>query len=368
MRQGTGRTHPNPVPMDKAEHGDIFAAIKAHGCGEIHLKADPATQLQAIIAIHSTRLGPAVGGCRCRPYPSTAAAIVDALRLARGMSYKSALAGLPKGGGKAVLICPDRIRDREALFESFGDFIESLGGRYTTAVDSGTSTADMDIIARRTRHVLSVSKDKGGTGDPSPFTARGVRMAIEAAVRQVLKRETLQGIHVAIQGVGHVGYALARELHARGAQLTVTDTHTDHMRRCAAEFGARSVAPESIFDVPCEVFSPCALGAVVNDTTIRHFNTQIIAGAANNQLEDERHGQLLHQRGILYVPDYLINAGGLIFVLQADPEKRERQLAAMIDTLQDLITRSLRSGIPPFRQADRMAEEILGLKPGDRAA
>lgn len=366
--QDTGRTVPNPVPAGKSEQQDLFAIAAAYGCEEIHIKTDPATQLKAIIAIHNTKLGPAVGGCRCRSYPSATAAIVDALRLARGMSYKAALAGVARGGGKAVLVCPDRIHNREALFESFGDFIESLGGRYATAVDNGTSTADMDIIARRTRHVLSLSKGKGGTGDPSPFTARGIRMAIEVAVGKVLKRDSLEDIHVAIQGVGHVGYALARELHTRGAQLTVTDTHSDHMQRCADEFGARCVSPESIYDVRCDIFSPCALGAVVNDTTIQRFSTRIIAGAANNQLEDKRHGQLLYQRGILYLPDYVINAGGLIFVLQDNPEKRERQLVAMINTLDELLTRSMHTGTPPFRQADRMAGEILGLEPDSRAA
>ncbi|MEN8107826.1 MAG: Glu/Leu/Phe/Val dehydrogenase dimerization domain-containing protein [Pseudomonadota bacterium] len=361
MTQNSARSVPDLVPAAEPEREDLFASAAAYGVGEIHIKSDPSSQLHAIIAIHSTRLGPATGGCRCRPYPSTAAAIEDALRLARGMSYKAAFASLPCGGGKAVLIRPDRIRNREAYFESFGEFIESLGGRYVTAVDSGTNTADMDIIARRTRHVLSASREKGGSGNPSPCTARGVRMAIEVAVADVLQRNNLEGIHVAIQGAGHVGYALARELHERGAQLTVTDTHSDHMLRCSDEFGARLVSPDLIYDVDCDVFSPCALGAVINDATVKRFNTRIIAGAANNQLQDERHGQLLQQRGILYLPDYVINAGGMIHVLYDNPEQRELQLATMINTLTGLLSRSRKSGVPPFHQADLMAEEILGL-------
>lgn len=341
---------------------DLFTSAEAYGCSEIHFRTNPDTQLKAIIAIHSTTLGPATGGCRCRPYPSTEIAIEDALRLARGMTFKAALAGLPYGGGKAVLIRPATIRDREAYFESFGDFVDSLHGRYRTAVDSGTSTKDMDIIARRTHHVLSTSKDKGGSGDPSPFTAKGVYLSIEAAIKHVLKRKTLEGVCVAIQGVGHVGYALARELHARGAQLIVADTHAGHVQRCNTEFGAKIVAPESIYDQPCDVFAPCALGGIVNDATIDRFNTRIIAGAANNQLEDERHGQLLHQRGILYVPDYVINSGGLIHVLLGEQEKRDEKLRSMVHTLNNLFAQSAHSGTPPFHQATLMAEEILGRK------
>ncbi|MEW8626558.1 MAG: amino acid dehydrogenase [Candidatus Thiodiazotropha sp.] len=338
---------------------DLFSEAQAQGFGDIHFKSDPANQLQAIIAIHSTKLGPAAGGCRCRHYATTDDAIEDALRLARGMSYKAALAGLPSGGGKAVLILPDELHDREAFFESFGAFVESLGGRYLTAVDSGTSPLDMDIIARRTRHVLGASRSSGGSGDPSPTTARGVRMGIEAAVRHLMKRDSLEDIHVAIQGLGHVGYPLARELHAQGARLTVADTHSDHVERCVDEFNATPVAHETIYSVECDVYAPCALGAVINDETIKHFNTRIIAGAANNQLAHERHGNLLHERGILYVPDYVINAGGLIHVLLKDQSQREERLLHMIHTLTELFEQSSRSGIPPFKEASIMAEEIL---------
>lgn len=344
---------------------DLFTTAEAHGAGELHFKNDPNTQLRAIIAIHSTKFGPAASGCRCQPYLSTDTAIIDALRLARGMSYKAALAGLPSGGGKAVLIRPKVIRDREAYFESFGDFIESLAGRYITAVDSGTSPADMDVIARRTRHVLSVSERKGGSGDPSPFTARGVRLGIETAVSHRLKRSDLEQLRVAIQGTGQVGYHLAKELHERGAQLTVTDVNPRAMERCADEFGARIIPSEEIYQVRCDLFSPCALGAVINDATIRRFDTRIIAGAANNQLEAPHHGQLLQQRGILFVPDYVINAGGLIFVMLSNPIEREQKLQSMMQMLDLLFRRSAEDGIPSFWQADIMAEEILGLKEAD---
>lgn len=359
-----GRTNTQQVSdliaREKKTCLDLFSTTEAQGFGDIHFKSDPENQLQAIIAIHSTKLGPAAGGCRFRHYETTDAAIEDALRLARGMSYKAALAGLKSGGGKAVLILPDRLRDREALFESFGDFVESLGGRYLTAVDSGTSPLDMDIIARRTKHVLGASKSSGGTGDPSPTTARGVRMGIEAAVRHLLNRDSLEDIHVAIQGLGHVGYPLARELHARGARLSVTDTHADHVQRCVDEFNARPIALEAIYSVECDVFAPCALGAIVNDETIKRFNTRIIAGAANNQLEHERHGNLLHERQILYVPDYVINSGGLIHVLLNNPSECELRLSHMTETLAELFEQAEQSGIPPFRQAAIMAEKILG--------
>ncbi len=349
----------NLVAKHATEHTDPLASLRTQGSGEINLKFDPANQLEAIIAIHSTQLGPAAGGCRCRPYLTVGAAVKDALRLARGMSYKAAIAGLPIGGGKAVLIHPKKLRDREAFFESFGDFVETLNGRYITAVDSGTGVEDMDIVARRTRHVFCSSENRGGSGDPSHSTAKGVRMGIEAAVKHVMDRDSLDGIHVAIQGTGHVGYPLAGELYERGALLTVADTLTDHMQRCADEFGAKTVAPESIYDVRCDVFSPCALGAVVNDDTIKRFQTRIIAGAANNQLEDERHGQLLHEHGILYAPDYVINAGGIIHVMLNSPAEREQRLSEMTERLAVLFARSAQSGRPPFRQADVIAAEIL---------
>ncbi len=363
MTQPGLKTVSDLVHKARRQGDGLFAIAEACGCGEIHIKTDPDTGLRAIIAIHSTKLGPAIGGCRCLPYPSFEAAVEDAANLARGMSYKAALAGIPCGGGKSVLIRPETIPDRTAYFEAFGSFIDTLGGRYITAVDSGTNTADMDCIARHTTYVKGTSKALGGSGDPSPFTARGVRKAIEIAVDQVLQRPDLEDIHVAIQGAGHVGYALAKELHVRGARLTISDHKAKNLERSHDEFGAKTVTLDGIYDVQCDVFAPCALGGVLNDATIKRLRTSIIAGAANNQLEKGRHGQMLHQCGIVYVPDYVINSGGLIHILNLEPELREQQLSHMLNTLRELFTKTARSGIPMFRQADIMAERILGLNP-----
>lgn len=353
MPAPAGGAHPS------AESLDIFQAASALGFGDLHIKIDPACGLHAIIAIHSTRLGPALGGCRCVPYASAEAALLDALRLARGMTYKAAISGLRQGGGKAVLMRPREICDREAYFESFGRFVEELGGCYITAVDSGTSPADMDIVARRTRHVACTSASKAGTGDPSPHTALGVRRGIEAAVKCKLGRDTLEGVHVAIQGLGHVGYPLARELHALGARLTVADVDPAAVRRAVHELVATAVAPERIYDVACDVFAPCALGAVINDQTLPRLAAPIVAGAANNQLAEQRHGDALHERGILYAPDYVINAGGILQIALHDDAALRAKLLGIYDTLTEIFTRSARTGIPPQRVADGMVEARL---------
>ena len=342
-----------------SEDMNLFELASSLGFGDIHVKVDPDVDLQAIVAIHSTRLGPALGGCRLAPYPSTEAALLDAMRLARGMTYKAAISGLPQGGGKAVLIRPTQIKDREAYFESFGRFVEGLGGRYVTAVDSGTSPADMDIIARHTRHVECTSGSLAGTGDPSPHTALGVCRGIEAAVRFKLGRDELTGIHVVIQGVGHVGYPLARELHARGAVLTVCDMNSAASERCVEEFGATAVSSERVYDVPCDVFAPCALGAVINDATIGRLHTRIVTGAANNQLEDARHGDVLHRRGILYAPDYVVNAGGIIQIALHERSAMQAKIMAIYDTLTRVFEESARTGEAPHRVADNMVESIL---------
>jgi leucine dehydrogenase len=248
--------------------------------------------MRAIVAIHSTKLGPALGGCRFIEYPNTNAAIIDALRLARGMSYKAAISDLAFGGGKAVIIKPKGAFDRTALFKAFGRFVEELGGRYITAKDSGTTLEDMDIIATITNYVSSTSE----MVDPSPFTAHGVRRGIEAAVKFQLGKDSLDGLRVAIQGVGYVGHYLAAELHALGAKLIVADTDTAAVTRCVNEFGAQAVGVDDIYAVDCDVFAPCALGAIINDVTIPRIKASIIAGAANNQLDENRHGKILKQK------------------------------------------------------------------------
>ncbi len=288
----------------------MFEQMEYAGLTDLHFATDPVTRLRAIIAIHSTARGPAIGGCRFIHYASDADAITDAIRLARGMSYKAALSGLPHGGGKAVIMHPQGDFDRPALMAAFGQFIDQLGGRYITAMDSGTQVEDMDAIATRTHWVSCTSR----TGNPAPATALGVFEGICTAVRYRLGRESLSGTRVALQGLGHVGFEVARLLHDAGAQLVVCDLDAERVMRAVQAFGARRVAINEIYSVPADVFSPCGLGATLNDDTIAQLQCSLVAGSANNQLAEERHGEMLHQRGILYAPDYLINAGGLIFV------------------------------------------------------
>lgn len=326
---------------------------------ELHFRSDPESGLQAVIAIHSTRLGPALGGCRCIEYPDSDAAIQDALRLSRGMSYKAALAGVAYGGGKAVIRRPHTILDREALFRAFGDFVETLGGRYITAVDSGTSTLDMAVAATRTAYVTSTSED----ADPSPWTALGVYRGIQAAVRHKLGRDDLDGLRIALQGVGHVGYPLARYLHDAGAQLIVSEVDRSKARRAKREFGAELVADNDIYAVDCEVFAPCGLGAVINDATLKEFRCQIIAGSANNQLMNENHGVRLHEQGILYAPDFMINAGGLVFVALNHAGSPSEQVRAKVEriekTLDNLFTRAAEAAAPTSAISSHMAEEMI---------
>jgi leucine dehydrogenase len=281
--------------------------------GDVHMKFDHHTGLRAIVAIHNLNRGPAIGGCRLVTYSTTNDAFEDALRLAYMMSYKAAINDLPHGGAKSVLMMPKVLKDRVAYFEKFGEFVNELGGRYITAVDSGTSPEDMDIIATRTRFVSCTSNSES-SGDPSPHTAFGVMRAMEAAVKFKLNRDSLEGLHVTIQGAGHVGYYLAKSLHAVGARITMCDVRQPPLDRAIAEFGVEVVPPEKIYDVEADIFAPCALGAILNLENIKRLRVKIIAGSANNQLAHHQNGDFLHERGILYAPDFLINAGGLIQV------------------------------------------------------
>jgi leucine dehydrogenase len=296
-------------------------------------------------------------------YPNESSAFTDALRLARGMTYKAALAGLAHGGGKSVIMRPDGAFDRARLFRAFGSFIEILGGRYITAEDSGTSMEDMEWIRSRTRHVTGVDPRNGGSGDPSPFTALGVRRGIEACVQFKLGRTSLAGVRVAVQGVGHVGYHLCAELAVTGAQLIVADVDPAKAERVRSEFRADVVPIESIFDVDADVLAPCALGSALNDDSIPRLRTAIVAGAANNQLAESRHGEMLATRGIVYAPDYAINAGGLINVAQEvagyDSERARTRTLAIYDTILEIITRAERERTPSNRIADQLVEERL---------
>jgi len=294
------------VPVGKGEtHMQVFEKLAEYRYEQLVFCHDKVPGLRAIIAIHDTTLGPALGGCRMWPYASEEEAVVDVLRLARGMTYKAAASGLNLGGGKSVIFGdPDRDKS-EALFRSFGRYIETLGGRYIVAEDVGTSTEDANFIRVETSHVVGVDVTRGGSGDPSPFTALGVRQGMRACAEEVFGTASLEGRTVAVQGLGHVGH-LCRLLDEEGARLIVTDLHTEIAERAAREFGAKPVEPDEILSMSCDILAPCALGATVNDRTLPEFRCQIIAGSANNVLHEARHGAELAERGILYAPDYVI--------------------------------------------------------------
>lgn len=332
------------------------------GFGEMHTKIDEKTGLRAIIAIHSLKLGPAIGGCRLLNYQTVDKAIEDALRLAHMMSFKAAINNLPHGGAKAVLLKPKVIKDREAYFEKFGEFVNELGGRYVTAVDSGTSPLEMDIIARQTPFVTCTTK-LGLDSDPSPLTALGVRRAIEAAVKFKMGRDSLSDVHVAIQGAGHVGFWLAKELKELGAKITVADINVKALQFCMDQIGVNICHPEEIYDIEADVFAPCALGAVLNMDTIKRLKAPIVAGSANNQLAHHHYGVLLHERGILYAPDFLINAGGLIHVSviydHGDMKKSLEQINGIYNTVYDIFERSVQENQATNEIAEKIARDRL---------
>ena len=344
---------------------EIFDLREFDGHELIVFGHDAATSLRAIIAIHSTALGPAAGGCRMWPYATTADAVCDALRLSRSMSYKNALAGVPFGGGKAVIIGESLQAKTPQLFEAFGRLVDSLGGRYLTAEDIGTTTADMASVARATRHVAGLGRAPGEAGgDPGPKTALGVYLGIEAAVRFRLGRQDLQGLTVAVQGVGGVGYHLCGLLAGAGAQLRVADVRAAAVQRVCEEFGARAAPVEEVLAEEVDVLAPCALGAVLNAQSIPRLRARIIAGAANNQLAQGQDGQALQAAGILYAPDYVINAGGIISVSrELHGGGTEEQVIADIQgipaRLTEVFERARRENRPTNAVADQMARELL---------
>lgn len=329
---------------------------------DVHAFIDPASGLKAIIAIHSTARGPASGGCRLWSYVSEDAAIDDVLRLSRGMSYKNAMANLDLGGGKAVIIKPEGDFDRTALFAAFGIVIDTLGGRYITAEDVGVSPADMQTIRAQTAHVAGLDS---GSGDPSPITAEGVYRGMRAAAQHRLGRESLDGLTVSVQGIGHVGYSLCEHLHKAGARLIVTDINADALEKAKQEFGAIIVAPNDIYRQKADIFAPCALGRSINPDTLPQFQVKIVAGAANNQLSTPEMGANLHRNNILFAPDYVINAGGIINIASEISGTYDRnwvngKLDELEATTNDVFVQAKRKNRAPHDVADEMARQRLG--------
>ncbi len=340
---------------------DIFKFMGEHGHEQILLCSEPSVGYRGIIAIHNTTLGPALGGTRFWNYASEDEAILDALRLAKGMTYKAAVTGLNLGGGKSVIIGDPRVKqNREMIMRAHGRFVDSLKGRYITAEDVGTSVEDMDFMLMETKFVAGL---QGGSGDPSPITAHGTYVGIKAACKHKFGSDSVKGIKIAVQGLGHVGHYLCQYLAKEGAQLIVTDIDEERVNRVVKEFGAQAVKPDEIYKVDAPVFAPCALGAIINDETLKVMKFEIIAGAANNQLAEERHGDELEKRGVLYAPDYVINAGGLINVygeIQGWPAGRAKRKAGEIyDTLLQLFELSKKEGLPTYKAADRLAERRI---------
>jgi leucine dehydrogenase len=324
---------------------------------------DTATGLRAIIAVHNTQLGAAVGGCRMYAYPDEEAALFDVLRLSRGMTYKSALAGLPFGGGKSVIIGDPRADKTPGLLEAMGDFIDSLGGRYVAAEDSGTGVADIAVMSERTPHVSGLQVGTEHGGDPSPTTAYGVYLGIRTAVQYRLGADSMRGLRVAIQGLGNVGFHLAGLLVADGADVYGADVNRDNLNRAVDVHGIHVVDTDEILTLQADVFSPCAMGAVLNRETVDGLRVGIVAGAANNQLADDDEASHLWDRGILYCPDFLINAGGIIDVYhqRAGSERQVmKEHVNRIETnLQEILYRSDRAGRSPHLVAEELAREYL---------
>ncbi len=324
---------------------------------------DAPSDLRAIVAIHSTALGPALGGTRFHPFESEEDALADALRLARAMTYKAAAGGLDLGGGKAVIIGDPQRDKTEELLRAYGRFIESLGGRYITAEDVGTFRPDMDVLRRETRWVTGVSKRLGGSGDPSPVTAYGVFQGLRACAEEALRTSSLEGVRVMVQGAGKVGRSLIGHLVEAGAVVTVADVDVDAVARVVAEHGVETADPAKAHAIECDVFAPCALGSVIRDDTLADLKCRVVAGAANNQLQRPEHARALRDMEILYAPDFVINAGGLINVADElngyDRERAMAKVEGIYRTLRDVFRRAQVEGITPSEAADRLAEDRI---------
>lgn len=339
----------------------VIAQMSKYNHEQLLFCNDNATGLKAIIAVHNTTLGPALGGTRMWMYNNELEALNDVLRLSRGMTYKNAISGLNLGGGKAVIIGDARSMKSEALFRRFGKFVQSLGGKYITAEDVGISPIDMTYVAMETDHVVGLP---GKSGDPSPVTAYGVYMGMKACAKEQFGSDSLSGKKVAVQGVGHVGEYLVKHLRAEGAEVFITDIHEETLKRVSNEYGAKVVGLNEIYDIDMDIYAPCALGATVNDDTLAKLKCSIIAGAANNQLANESvHGQIVMDKGIIYAPDFALNAGGVINcyseVKNLSADWAMGKAEQIYTTIGNIVARSKSEGTPTYKIANKMAEERI---------
>lgn len=345
-------------------HMGVFERMQKDGHEQVIFCYDKATGLKAIIAIHDTTLGPALGGCRMWPYATEEEALEDALRLSKGMTYKSAVSGNNHGGGKSVLWGNPKTDKSEEYFRAFGRFVQTLGGRFITGTDVGTEKNDFVWSKMESDYLVALPEEHGGSGDSSIITAFGAWKGMKACAMAMWGSDSLKGKKVAVQGVGKVGYHLVEHLVDEGATVVICDVVEENVRRVKESFpGVEVVAPDAIYDMPCDIFSPNALGAIINDGTIARLKCKVVAGAANNQLKEPRHGDELHKRGILYAPDYVINGGGLIQVadelLGYNRDRAFRKTAAIYDRLTEIFAISRQEGIPTYLAADRLAERRI---------
>jgi leucine dehydrogenase len=354
-------TNTNILSNHDLSENPVIGQMSKMGHEQILFCNDEATGLKAIIAVHNTVLGPALGGTRMWMYNNEMDALNDVLRLSRGMTYKNAISGLNLGGGKAVIIGDARSMKSEALFRRFGKFVNSLAGKYITAEDVGINPQDMNWVSMETKHVVGLP---GKSGDPSPVTAYGTYMGIKACAKQQFGSDSLEGKIVAVQGVGHVGEYLVKHLALENAKVFITDIHQETLQRVASTYRATVVAPDEIYDVPMDIYAPCALGATVNDDTLGRLNCSIIAGAANNQLKEEsKHGVEVMKRGIIYAPDFTINAGGVINcfseVQGLSSDWALQKAEEIYNTIFNIVKRSADENIPTYQIANKMAEERI---------
>lgn len=342
---------------------DLFKQMKLENHEQILVCSDPASKLQALIAIHNTTLGPALGGCRMWPYESFDAALSDVLRLSRAMTYKAAVSDLPLGGGKSV-IWGDALKDKTpAMLESFAGHVAALGGRYIVAEDVGISLEDIEIVRKTNPHVAGFSLKDGGSGDPSPATAYGVFSGMRACLEEVYGKDSFEGRRVAIQGLGKVGSALAKLLHEAGASLYVSDMDPERVAKAIRAYGADPIHGHEVYRVDCDIFAPCALGGIINERSIAYLSCRIIAGAANNQLKDLEIASELGHRNILYTPDYVLNAGGLINIAEEltgyDQERAYQKIAKIYDRVKMVFALSKEKSVSTAKAAELLAEKRL---------